>query len=174
MNGDAESNARDSPPVSKAIQLGRKRARSLRDTHESEDPLTIADELGVEVTMDDWDGLSTMSLFGTYANGRITLYVNQIDGFAETHALSRTAALRLVCAHELGHHLIETNDVVTREQSSVFRDILTVFGVTTRPSNGRRLVETATHAFALELTGVDVPLESLVETPERRQRRDSP
>ncbi|WP_247002276.1 ImmA/IrrE family metallo-endopeptidase [Halosolutus gelatinilyticus] len=95
----------------RARALGESRARELLSAHGTDDMWELATNEGVAVRRSEWDGVDGLRLFGTYADGVITLYDEQIPDLANELGVSESLAVDFVVAHELGHHVLDGGDL---------------------------------------------------------------
>ncbi|MFC7203317.1 ImmA/IrrE family metallo-endopeptidase [Haloferax namakaokahaiae] len=144
-------------------QFGESKASELRSVHETTDVWELAAREGVTVRRSDWDGVDRLRLFGTYADGVITLYDAQIPALSETLEIEESLATELVLAHELGHHVLDASELASKPRSP-WRKMLSPWGSSAETE--RAIEEQATHWFALELLGDRLP-----ETARRKLRR---
>lgn len=139
-----------------AARHGEERAQKVQDRYGTDDPWILSSQFDVTIEVDSWEGLPSMSLLGTYASGTITLYEYQIEAFADTEERSTSEVYKIVCAHELAHHLIDPTDFGEVEESSLWSRVISRLFNESSKIGIRELEEVAAHAFAVTLTGITI------------------
>ena len=139
-----------------AAQHGEERAQKVQNIHGTDDPWILSSRFNVTIEIDSWEGLPSMSLLGTYAAGTITLYESQIEAFADTKAQSTTEVYKIVCAHELAHHLINPANFGQAGKTSLWNNIINTIFSESSKIGMHELEEVAAHAFAVTLTGIKI------------------
>jgi hypothetical protein len=135
-------------------QFGEAKASELCTTNGTDDVWDLAVNEGVTIRRSDWDGVDRLRLFGTYADGVITLYDAQISVLAERLDVSESLATELVLAHELGHHVLDVTEIEPTPRSP-WREVLSSW--LGDSGDERELEEQAAQWFALQLLGDRIP-----------------
>ncbi|WP_224447090.1 hypothetical protein [Haloprofundus salilacus] len=136
----------------RADALGREHAARTVDRYGTREPRRIAQAAGVTVRTDEWGGLSSLALLGTYADGTVTLYTRQIAAAAAAVDVSESLATELVLAHELAHHTFAVDPPTFGEtEQSGCRRWLSALLPGRRDGLSRDLEEVAAHAFVATL-----------------------
>lgn len=145
---------------------GEAAAQRLVREHGTNDPSALADETGATVVADEWSGLESLVMMGTYADGTITVYPEQVRAVAEDVPLPVETILDVVLAHELAHHVLDRPPVERADdRGRLERLVERVRG--NAPSRRQSvLTEVAAHAFAATLVDV-APLDHPLEVTER-------
>lgn len=159
-------------------ERGQSCARELVQDHGTSDPSRLAIATGASVATDDWTGMSSLTILGTYTEGTITIYEEQIRATANELPLSVETVRDTVIAHELAHHVM--NDPLPERYSDrpgrLRRIVARVCGGT--PHRERTvLVEIAAHAFAgslIDVSPLNHPLDLIELAAERTSAASFP
>lgn len=169
-SGDGSNGAGDaSPNAERARAVGESTATALCEAHGTDDVSTLRNAVGVTVRRSEWDGIDGVHLFGTYADGVITLYESQLPHLAERLDVSLSVATTLVLAHELGHHVLDGCETATSAHSGWRRRLASWVG----ESEQRAFEEQAAHWFALALVDENLSEDVRAELCAVRERETS-
>lgn len=151
-------------------ERGQRRARELALAHATTDPTALARAEGVAIVVDEWPGMATFTILGSYADRTITIYERQVREVAVPLPLTEGTVRDVIIAHELGHHALN-DEFATKASNPLDRLFAVVAGAHTGHLRRARtvLVETAAHAFAGRLVDIS-PLAHPLEVTETEQR----
>lgn len=142
--------------VTDVDERGREYARELVTRYGDLAPTGFAARCDVNVETDEWEGTAGFRLLGTYGDHTITVYDATIRQVAQESPLPSETVRELVVAHELGHHVIPSDDraVRFRVPIPVVRNVPWIGRKVSLERTSPGLLELASHAFASELVDV--------------------
>lgn len=142
---------------------GRTCAIAVCDEHGTSNPEVLATVSGLDVIEDDWNGLDSLVLLGTYRDETITLYREQIRDVAATNGVPVYQLIEATLAHELGHYLVDLSKIDS-PRTQRWRDVAESFlGIDGRP---KVIHEAAANGFCFELLESRFETSPLFDSPE--------
>lgn len=147
----------------RAWVCGRTCAIAVCDEYETSNPEVLATVSGLDVIEDDWDGLDSLVLLGTYREETITLYREQIRVVATANGVPVYQLIEATLAHELGHYLVELSEIDS-PRTQRWRDVAGSFlGIDGRP---KVIHEAAANGFCFALLESRFETSPLFDCPE--------
>ena len=129
---------------------GVKVAKSVIAESNATDLEDLVEHYGLDVRVDDWQGLDGLVLLGTYNGGRITVYRHSIEAHAKQYGIPDTQVRDAVLAHELGHFLYH-EDLTENSRAFVRSELLSRIVSTKSRRDPKPVREAAANGFAVEV-----------------------
>lgn len=153
----------NSPHERRAWVCGRTCATAVCDEHGTSNPEVLATVSGIDVIEDDWNGLDSLVLLGTYRDGTITLYREQVRDVATANDVPVCQLIEATLAHELGHCLVDLSEIDS-SRTKRWRDVAaSFFGIDSRP---KVIHEAAANGFCFALLESRFETSPLFDCPE--------
>ncbi|WP_231187293.1 hypothetical protein [Haladaptatus sp. DYF46] len=112
---------------------------------------------------DDWHGLDSLVLLGTYRDETITLYRTQIRDVAAANGVPEFQLVEATLAHELGHYLVDVSKIDSRRTQQWRSVVESLFNVSLR---SKVVHEAAANGFCFALLERRFETSPLFDAPE--------
>lgn len=152
-------------PECRAWGAGTQLADDVIERYGTSDPLEIASTAGLEIQVDEWGGMENLIILGTYSEGVVTLYRQQIDAYARDHDVDTDYFQEAVLVHELAHHFISEEPIAgstSADDLSLFQNIMLLL----RPQRSKPIRESTANGLTLALLAKHQPHSPVLDKPE--------